>query len=133
MADAGELADFVTDQLRRWAPVTARRLFSGSGLYRGSTLFALLIRDILYFRSDDVNRPDYEAAGMAAFSYRRSDGRVVVLPYSQVPAEVIEDADELARWADKAFAAALRKPVKRARRPGKRGAVRAASRRKPVT
>ena len=124
MAQRDELIAFVTDQLGRWASVASRRLFSGHGLYRGPTLFALLIRDTVYFRSDDGNRADYEAAGMMPFSYTRSDGRIVSLPYRQVPAEVIEDSDELVRWADKAFAAALRKPVKQKPR-GKRGTARA--------
>ncbi len=127
----GEFAAFVTDQLRPWAPVAARRLFSGYGLYRGPTVFAILMRDTLFFRSDEINRPDYEAAGMPPFSYARGDRRVVALSYHQVPAEVIEDAEELARWADKAFAAALRKPVKRTRRGGARGAARNAQREIP--
>ena len=60
------LAEFLSDQLRVWARVAARRLFSGWGVNRGPTIFALILRDTIYFRVDETNRPDYVAAAMPA-------------------------------------------------------------------
>ena len=100
---------FVTDQLRRWSPVAARRRFGGHGVYRADTMFAIVSRDTLYFRTDAINQPDFEAAGMAPFRVGKVGGERIALSYHEVPAEVLEDAEILAPWADRAFAAALRR------------------------
>jgi len=118
---ASDFVEYIQDQLRPWAPVQARRMFSGHGLFRGDTMFALLIRETLYFRTDEVNRGDFEMAGMAPFSYRRG-GRAVALAYHEVPAEILDESDLLARWAEGAYAAAQRRAVARAqRKPAKKG------------
>ena len=104
-----EFVLYVTDQLRRWAPVSARRLFGGHGVYRGAIMFAIVSRDTLYFRTDDVNRPEFEAARMGPFRVGRSDGGRIALSYHEVPSDVLEDTELLAPWAERAFAAALRR------------------------
>ncbi len=98
----------IIDLLRGWAPVTVRRMFSGHGLYRGEIIFALIIRDVLYFKTDGVNRPAYEAAGMAPFSYTRAGRPTVITSYHAVPSDLLEGDGALADWAEEAFAAALR-------------------------
>jgi TfoX/Sxy family transcriptional regulator of competence genes len=79
-ASKNEYLAYVVDLLRHWAPVAVRRMFSGHGLYRGDVIFALIINEMLYFKTDALNRPAYEAAGMAPFSYTRS-GRPTVMRY----------------------------------------------------
>jgi DNA transformation protein len=102
-----EFVVYVTDQLRRWAPVSARRLFGGHGVYHGAIMFAIVSRDTLYLRTDDVNRPEFEAAGMGPFRVGKS-GRIA-LSYHEVPSDVLEEAELLVKWAERAFAAALRR------------------------
>jgi DNA transformation protein and related proteins len=106
--------EYVRDQLRSWGPVVARRMFSGEGMFRDGVMFALVHDDTLYFRTDATNAPDFAAAGMSAFTYRRG-GRTVALGYSAVPPDVLDAGDELALWADKAFRAALAKAAARPR------------------
>lgn len=108
MADASAFVEFVRDQLRPWGGVMARRMFSGQGLFRNGTMFALVHDDTLYLRTDPVNEGDFAAAGMEPFRYRRN-GRAVALGYREVPADVLDEADRLAAWAEKAYAAALRR------------------------
>lgn len=117
-ADQNEFVVYVTDQLRRWASVSARRLFGGHGIYRGAKIFGIVSRDTLYFRTDAINRPEFEAAGMAPFRVGRS-GRIA-LSYHEVPAEVIEETELLAKWAESAFAAALRRDQAKTERPSAR-------------
>jgi len=105
--DTGGFVDFVRDQLQLWAPVTARRMFGGFGLYRSTVMFAIIAGDTLYFRTDHGNRAAYEGAAMPPFGYERA-GRRVALRYHQVPAAVLEEPDELVDWAAAAYAAALR-------------------------
>lgn len=115
MAADGAFIEYVCDQLRAWAPVAPRRMFSGHGLFRGGTMFALIIRDALYFRTDAENCGDFTAAGMEPFRYSRA-GRQVALGYHEVPADVLDEADRLGAWAEKAYEAALRRAA-----PGRSG------------
>jgi DNA transformation protein len=105
--DDNEFIAHLLDLLRRWAPVAARRMFGGHGLFRGGIMFGLLHDEIVYFKTDDGNRADYEAAGMAPFRYTRA-GKSVALSFHVVPADLLEAGDELAPWAERAYAAALR-------------------------
>jgi DNA transformation protein and related proteins len=113
MAASSGFIEFVCDQLSGWGPVLARRMFSSRGLFRDGTMFALVRDDTLYLRADERNEPDFRAAGMAPFQYRRA-GRVAALGYWAVPPDVLDEADRLAAWAQKAYAAALRRAKSRA-------------------
>ena len=99
---------FVLEQLNRAvAPVRARAMFGGVGLYAGDVFFALIADDILYFRTDDTTRGEFESLGMAPFRPFEEHGPV--MSYYQLPEEILEDADTLRRWADRAIAAARAK------------------------
>jgi DNA transformation protein len=104
------LAEFICDQLRDWAPVTARRLFGGWGIYNGAVMFGLVARDTIYFRVDERNKPDYlEIAGQARpFTYQMPNGKPMEMAYYEVPAEILDDTEALPVWAAKAQAAAMR-------------------------
>lgn len=84
--------------------MTPRAMFGGVGLYHAGVFFGLLARDTLYLKVDDSTRPDYKAAGMAAF--KPYPGRGGTMRYYAVPLEVLESAPELAVWARKAIRAA---------------------------
>jgi DNA transformation protein len=121
MAADGAFIEYVCDQLGPWADVAPRRMFSGHGIFRGGTMFALIHADSLYFRTDAENSGDYAAAGMQPFRYARA-GRQIALGYHEVPADVLDEPERLAAWADKAYAAALRRVARRPEpgRPGMR-------------
>ncbi|HEV2675772.1 MAG TPA: TfoX/Sxy family protein [Aliidongia sp.] len=91
-------------RLGAWGPIEVKRLFSGYALYRDGTIFGLVMRERVYFKTNDANRPDYVAAGMAPFQYTRSNGRVIATHHYEVPGFVFDDLDELTEWADKALA-----------------------------
>jgi DNA transformation protein len=90
-------------------------MFGGVGLYLDGLFFALIDDDTLYFKTDDANRTRYEKAGSKPFCPYpgRPDQS---MGYWQVPADVLEDSDELASWAREAMAVALaRRGPRRAR------------------
>jgi hypothetical protein len=60
MASSADFIEFLKDQLRGLGHVTSRRMFSGAGIYCDGVIFALLLRDTLYFKVDDGNRAAYE-------------------------------------------------------------------------
>ena len=104
MAVSKEFSSYVQEQLRLLPSLRSRRMFSGIGLYSDGLFFALLAGDTLYCKVDDSNRADYLERGMQPFmpfSDKRS------MSYYTVPAEVLEDAEELVRWARKSVAVAL--------------------------
>ena len=96
---------FVVEQLERVASITTKSMFGGVGLYAEEYFFALIANDRLYFKVDDSNRPDFEAAEMEPF---RPYGDERAMKYYEVPIAVLEDADALQTWAKKAIDVARR-------------------------
>lgn len=116
-AEEDEFIAFLLDQLRPWAPVAARRMFGGHGLFRGGVMFGIVQDDTLFLRTDAGNRPAFEAAGMAPFRYTRA-GRQVALGYHQASPDLLEDGEALVQWVAAAYEAALRMAApSRRRRP----------------
>ncbi|NTW60172.1 MAG: TfoX/Sxy family protein [Nitrospirae bacterium] len=105
-----EYLDYLIDQLKAFGQVAAKRMFGGAGLYHQGVFFGLVADDTLYFKVDDANKADYEAAGSGPF---RPFG-TYAMGYYEVPADVLEDPDELVLWAKKAFEAKGRKIKKKA-------------------
>lgn len=98
---------FVLEQLARSVrDVRARPMFGGVGIYAGDLFFALIDDDTVYFKVDQSNRPDFEAAGMGPFRPYGEAGEV--MQYYQVPDDLLEDADALRPWAEKAIGVARR-------------------------
>lgn len=118
MAVSADFRDFVLEQLAPAGRVTPRAMFGGVGLYLDGLFFALIDDDALYFKADAATRPRYEKAGSRPFC-PYPDRPEKSMGYWQVPAEVLEDADELAAWAREAMGVAL---AKRSRRPAARRA-----------
>jgi DNA transformation protein len=82
-------------------------MFGAVGLYHRGTFFGIISRDALYLKVDAGNRHDYERAGMDAFTpYPDRSGSMM---YYRVPVGVLESSIELAEWASKAIAAAMRR------------------------
>ncbi len=108
MAVSEEYRDYVMELLAPLGAVAPRRMFGGLGIFYDGTMFALVADDTLYFKVDDSNRGDFEAAGAAPFSYRAKGGRRGVMSYYQAPAEVLEEAEQALSWAAKAVDVALK-------------------------
>jgi DNA transformation protein len=85
----------------------ARAMFGGWGVYLDDVIVGLIAWDRLYFRVDDGNRPNYQAAGTAPFIYEGRSGKPIEMPYWEVPAEVLADPAQLCDWALKARRASV--------------------------
>jgi DNA transformation protein len=116
-----EFRNHVLEMLEPLGPVRARSMFGGAGIYLGDTMFALIADDSLYFKTDAKNRGDYETLGMAPF--KPFDDKPMIMPYHEVPPDVMEDQDTLCAWAKRAWEAARRgaktkdTSIKRRRKP----------------
>ena len=109
MAVSDEYVDFVLEQIEGAGEVLPKRMFGGVGLYLDGLFFALVAADVLYFKVDDDNRADFEAAGMGAF--RPYKNKNTTMSYYEVPIDVLENRQELARWSQKALQAARQAQV----------------------
>lgn len=119
MSISREYLDYLMDQLRPFGAVSFRRMFGGAGLYHQGLFFGLVADDVLYFKVNDSNRQDYVNAGAGPF--KPFGEKSYEMSYSEVPGEVLEDPDELARWARKAFEAARENKAGRKKgRPAKK-------------
>ena len=105
MAVSDEFLGYVLDQLSTWAEVRAKRMFGGAGLYRRGYMFVLIADDVVYLKVGSPNRDDFEKAGSRPF--QPYPNRKTTMPYWALPEEVLEDRDELARWAEKAYTVAI--------------------------
>ena len=97
---------YIIDQLTSLDRVTSRRMFGGVGLYCDGLFFGIISADTVYFKVDDSNRAIYEARGMDKFRPFR-DKPQLSMNYYEVPADVIEDPEELAAWARRSLAVAI--------------------------
>jgi DNA transformation protein len=109
MAISDEFMDYVTDQLAGWADVSVRKMFGGAGLYCEGVMFGLIADDVAYLKVDDSNRDDFVKAGASAFNPYPEKGKTAVMSYYEVPADVLEKPDELAKWAQRSLIIAKKK------------------------
>ncbi|HLQ26789.1 MAG TPA: TfoX/Sxy family protein [Acidiferrobacterales bacterium] len=104
MAVSKEYRDYILERLECAGPAVGKNMFGGVGIYLQGLFFALIAEDVLYFKVDDSNRPDYSNAGMEAFKPYGDRGQV--MQYYQVPIEILEDDDNLRIWINKALTVA---------------------------
>jgi DNA transformation protein and related proteins len=88
-------------------------MFGGVGIYAAELFFALLADDTLYFKVDDLTRPQFKDRGMPPFSPYGEAG--AVMQYYEVPGDVLEDPEELHAWVVAAIAVARRAKTGRSR------------------
>lgn len=126
MAVSADYLTYVTDQLSAVRRLMARRMFGGVGLYADDLFFALIDDDTLYFKVDDSNRADYVARGCEPFR-PFADDPTYSMSYFQVPPEILEDPDELGRWAKTAIAVAV---AQNARKKAKKSVTKSAAKKR---
>ena len=94
--------DYILDQLGGLNSVASRSMFGGHGLYQGPAFFGILSKGRLYFKTDKRTRERYLECGMKPF---QPNAKQTLKNYYEVPAEVLEDSDQLSDWAQKAIGA----------------------------
>lgn len=103
MAVSPDFRDFVLDQLSGIVPAQ-RRMFGGIGLFADGLMFGIFTgTDTLYLKADDALAAEFVALGAGPMSYTRA-GKTRSMSYYAVPAEFLDDPEELTAWAQKASA-----------------------------
>ena len=115
MSAGRQFAEFIVEQMADFGPTAARPMFGGVGLYRDGVMFALIFDDTLYLKADDTTRAEFEAEGLAPFTYSGKKGRNTIMSYWRAPERCLDDPGEMAEWCRKAHGAALRAAAKEKR------------------
>ena len=121
MTDSTGLGAYVLEQFAGLRGLTSGRFFGGVGFAFEGVQFGMIIQGTLYFVVDDTTRPKYLERGSRCFSFDKRDRRVESKRYYSVPADVIDDADELVALARESIAIAIaRKVSTKLKRPPKK-------------
>ena len=106
MAVQAQYLEYVLEQLAALGDVSTRRMFGAVGLYSRELFFGLIDDDTLFFKTDESNAAEYQARNMPRFMPPASRP-MGPFGYHQVPADIIEDNEELVAWARRSVAVAL--------------------------
>jgi DNA transformation protein len=90
--------DYLIDQMAGFGPVTMRRMFGGAGVYRDGQMFALVVDDVLYLKTDEAGREVFKAEGLEPFSYATKNGEHTLTSYWRAPERCLDDPAEMAVW-----------------------------------
>jgi len=113
MADR-EFIEYLLEQMQDVGPVSARAMFGGHGIYHDGIMFALVADDVLFLKTDEVNRSEFEARQLPPFLYQRKD-KIIRMSYNEAPGEVLDDPDEMTYWARSAIEASRRADRKKSK------------------
>ena len=91
--------DYVLEQLAALDGLRCRAMFGGSGLYYGEQFFGIIYDGRLYFKTHPDTLDDYLRYQAAVFAPSKKQ---ILKNYHEVPADILEDADQLTAWAMKA-------------------------------
>ncbi|WP_085902261.1 TfoX/Sxy family protein [Kiloniella majae] len=99
---------YILEQLEPLGALKIGRFFGGKSIKYQNKQFCMIMKNRLYFRVGPNNLAEYLVYGAEPFSYLTKNGRVQVKKYYEVPADVLDDVDELRSWAKRAIEAALK-------------------------
>jgi DNA transformation protein len=134
MPQQDSFVQYTVELLEPLGPVQARAMFGGWGLYYGGMMFGLIAEGRLYLKTDEENRPAFEAAGGEPFVYDSGKGKPpVAMSYWTPPTDASDDAHALLPWARRAVEAAQRAQAKKATVKKKPAAKKKAAPRKRVS
>jgi DNA transformation protein len=116
MATDEPLRAWLEEQLAPLGAVVVKRMFGGAGVFVDGLMIGLVADSVLYLKTDDASRLDFEREGLAPFTYRRKGGRATVMSYSRAPERLLDDPDEMLAWASRAREVARRTASRKASR-----------------
>jgi DNA transformation protein and related proteins len=101
------MGEWLEDTLRQVPDLELRRMFSGVGVFSADTMFGILHTGRVYLKTDGVSRAEFVERGSEPFQPRQG---AVLTSYYEVPADVLEDEEQLLVWARRALEVAQSQP-----------------------
>lgn len=100
------LVGYVTEQLAFLGRISNRAIFGGVGIFIDERLLGIVIDDSLYLHTDKSNLGEYVERGMQQFK-PYPNAFDLTTDHHQVPQEIVQDADLLKAWGQRALTAAI--------------------------
>ena len=120
MPNTADFIAWVIELAQPAARVSARAMFGGHGLYADGIIFAIVVDDTLYLKTDEDNRAEFVAQGLEPFVYTGRSGERTPMSYYQAPEDALESPEAMAPWLRSAMGASLRVAAARPKpRPGR--------------
>jgi DNA transformation protein len=113
MANTKTFVEHAVDLFGLVAPVQARAMFGGHGLYARGVMFALLDDDELFLKADDASRGHFDEAGCRQWVYQSPKGPMATA-YYRPPDDAHENPEAMLPWGRLALEAALRAQASKA-------------------
>jgi len=119
MPKKNEYLEFLLEWLSPLGMISARAMFGGHCLYCDGVVFALVVKNTLYLKVDDMTRPRFERLGFKPF--RPFEDKIEalgrkypeVMQYYPPPAEFFEDSDVMKDWGQAAVEVGRRARTKK--------------------
>jgi DNA transformation protein and related proteins len=129
--------DFAVELLAGFGPLEVKKMFGGASLARNGTGFAVLEDDTLFIKADPAFAAELKKQGSKPWRYSLAkDGAVRDIGFWSLPETALDDPDEAAQLARRAFevskAAAVAKALKKPAKPKSAARPKPASRPKPA-
>ncbi|MDD5760161.1 MAG: TfoX/Sxy family protein [Desulfobulbaceae bacterium] len=118
MSHYNEFVALVIEQMSFFDNLHVRAMFGGHGIYQCEYIFAIIVDDRLYFKTDSSSQREFEDRGLMPFTYV-SRGKLVTMRYFEAPPEVFEDTDAMFRWGRKALGVAVKTDNSKKRKQSK--------------
>ncbi|MCP4317188.1 MAG: TfoX/Sxy family protein [Hyphomicrobiales bacterium] len=99
--------DAIHDMFEGLGTVTIKRMFGGKGIYHQGQILALEVDGEILLKADEDSAGTFEEADSTQWVYTGKN-KPVKMPYWSVPNEALDDPDEMKKWVQLAFEAALR-------------------------
>ena len=102
-----EFIEYLQELFEQFGTVQARKMFGGYGIYHDGVMFGLVEDDTLYLKTDETTVEHFKSRGLGQFEYDKG-GNKVKMSYYRAPDEVMDNAEEAALWAWRAYEVAFR-------------------------
>ena len=98
---------YVEDQFSGIGKISIRKMFGGAGIYCQGVMFGLISDNIIYLKTDDSNKSDFEKLDLKPFKYN-AKGKEISMSYYEIPEDILENSEILEKWASKSLKIALK-------------------------
>jgi len=103
------------DLFAAFGQVTLKRLFSGEGIYTDGKIIGIIVRDVVYLKTDNESRAAFKSEGCKPFYFTAATKRIASAYYA-IPERLYDDAEELADWLRGALKVSSEKPRQKKKR-----------------
>lgn len=106
MRNKSSLASYVAEQLAFLGPISQRSIFGAVGIFIEDRLLGIVAGDLLYLHTGPSNRDEYLSRGCRQFK-PYPNAFDLTTDHHQVPEDVVNNAEELRQWAERALQASV--------------------------